>query len=63
MHMRERFAEIPRTARQPFLNQSLDRFPQILLSTDIGEAQVSLFAKGMSQSNMEESNAEKSRPL
>jgi hypothetical protein len=37
--MRERFNEIPGTARQSFFNQSLVRFPQILLSTDIGEAQ------------------------
>jgi hypothetical protein len=40
MHVRERFNEIPSTARQSFFNQSLVRFPQILLSTDIGEAQV-----------------------
>jgi chromate transport protein ChrA len=39
MHMRERFNEIPGTARQLFFNQSLVRFPQILISTDIGEAQ------------------------
>ena len=39
MHMRERFNEIPGTARQSFFNQSLVRFPQILYSTDIGEAQ------------------------
>jgi hypothetical protein len=41
--MRERFNEIPGTARQSFFNQSLVRFPQILLSTDIGEAQVVFF--------------------
>ena len=39
MHMREHFNEIPGTALQSFFNQSLVRFPQILLSTDIGEAQ------------------------
>jgi hypothetical protein len=41
--MRERFNEIPGTARQSFFNQSLVRFPKILLSTDIGEAQVVFF--------------------